>query len=149
MIPITLAFISIQGETTMQKIEEKTIKTIPFSLDINNIKHEKGGQIIVFVFLEEGFPKKHEKSFLKFTYAISGKKLAMDINVPKKRDFAIKVLHDENMDERVTKNWTGIYPKDGLAFSNDAKIGFGPPSFKESKINTKDGMNAVLSIVYY
>jgi len=149
IFPITLSFINIHADTTVQKRENQTIKTIPFTLDINNIQHKKGGQIIVFIFLEEGFPKKHEQTFSKFSYPTKEKKMSIQISIPDKRDFAIKILHDENMDGQVTKNWTGIYPKDGLGFSNDAKIGFGPPSFEEAKINARNTINSNISIIYY
>jgi len=149
MLPITFSFIYVQADITVQKIEKNRIKTIPFTLDINNIQHKKGGEVIVFVFLEEGFPKQHPKSFLKFIYPIKEKKMTIQIRIPEKKDFALKILHDENMDGQVTKNWTGIYPKDGLGFSNNAKIGFGPPSFEEAKINATNGIHSDISIIYY
>ena len=48
---------------------------------------------------------------------------------------AVKVHHDEDGDTKVTKNWTGIYPAEGLGFSNKQRVTFtGPPSYKKSKI---------------
>lgn len=148
LLPITLSVVTVQADTRAQTTIKKDIDLMPFSLYINNIKSEKGGQLIVFVFLEDGFPKVHEQTLLKFTSPIDTNQMTMQIKIPRKADFAIKVLHDENMDGKVTKNWTGIFPKDGLGFSNGAKISFGPPSFNDAKVNIKDGLSSNISILY-
>jgi uncharacterized protein (DUF2141 family) len=41
------------------------------------------------------------------------------------------VVHDENGDDELEKNIFG-FPKEGLGFSNDASISFGPPSFSKA-----------------
>lgn len=33
------------------------------SLIVNGIEHKRGGEICVYVFLEDGFPVKHDKAF--------------------------------------------------------------------------------------
>ena len=116
---------------------------------VENVEVERGGQVIVMVFGEDGFPKDHTKAVhykaqdslqpvIEFTFEVSMEELA------------VKVLHDENKDEKVTKNWTGIYPKEGLGFSNDQKVGLtGPPRYKYSKLSKhqfKDGL--IISILY-
>ena len=148
ILPITLSVVAVQADSSAQTTVKKDIELMPFSLYIDNIKSEKGGQLIVFVFLERGFPKVHEQTLLKFTSPINANQMTMKIKIPAKTDFALKVLHDEDMDGKVTKNWTGIFPKDGLGFSNGAKISFGPPSFNDAKVNIKDGLSSNISILY-
>lgn len=43
--------------------------------------------------------------------------------------YAFKIFHDENVNLKLDKNIFGI-PKEGFAFSNNAKARFGPPKFK-------------------
>jgi len=45
--------------------------------------------------------------------------------------FAVQAYHDENRNQKVDRNFLGI-PKEGVAFSNDARIVFGPPKFAEA-----------------
>ncbi len=45
-------------------------------------------------------------------------------------DYAYKIYHDENTNEKLDKNLLGI-PKEGFGFSNNAKVRFGPPKFRE------------------
>lgn len=40
--------------------------------------------------------------------------------------YAIQAFHDENMNDKVDRNFLGI-PKEGIGFSNDAKIVLFPP----------------------
>ncbi|MDH3975702.1 MAG: DUF2141 domain-containing protein [Deltaproteobacteria bacterium] len=108
-----------------------------FEVTIKNIKKERGGQLIVFLFYEEGFPKNHEKSKERFIFQPTAAQIKVEIQVPQDKRFALKVLHDENKDGKVTKNWTGFIPRDGMGFSNGARIRFGPPAFDKAHITYK------------
>ncbi len=118
-------------------------------IKVNNIDIKRGGNIIVMIFGEEGFPKKHEMAFLtqskKSQHETIG--FSFDVNM---EALAVKVLHDENGDGKVTKNWTGIWPKEGLGFSNNQKISLkGAPKYKNSRLlkeQLNDGIN--ISIIY-
>ncbi len=118
-------------------------------IEVNNIDVKRGGNIIVMIFAEEGFPKIHEKALFVQTQNAQQEVMEFKFNFALE-EMAVKVLHDENEDAKVTKNWTGIYPKEGLGFSNDQKISLtGPPKYKYSKLHKeqfKDGLN--ISIVY-
>ena len=45
--------------------------------------------------------------------------------------YAAQAFHDENDNNKVDRGLFGI-PKEGVGFSNDAKIKFGPPKFQEA-----------------
>jgi len=46
--------------------------------------------------------------------------------------YAVSVFHDENMNEKLDKNFVGV-PKEGYGASNNPKKKMGPPSFDETK----------------
>jgi uncharacterized protein (DUF2141 family) len=46
--------------------------------------------------------------------------------------YAVSVFHDENMNQKLDKNFMGI-PKEGYGASNNPKKRMGPPSFEETK----------------
>ena len=58
--------------------------------------------------------------------------------------YAISVLHDENLNEKLDKTWYGK-PVEGFGISNNPKINFGPPDFRKSSISLKD-KNCFVSI---
>ena len=105
-----------------------------FKIKVTNIDVSRGGNLIVFIFVEDGYPKQHDKAvnFKTIKVLNSEEEIEISSNLD---ELAIKVLHDENGDGKVTKNWTGIIPSDGLGFSNKQKITItGPPKYKTSKL---------------
>ena len=54
-------------------------------------------------------------------------------------DYAITLLHDENEDAVMNYNFLGL-PKEGYAFSNNARPGFSKPSFSSCKIKVEAGV---------
>lgn len=115
-----------------------TFATERFDTELNiavtNIDTSRGGNIVVMVYGEEGFPKDHAMALLTTTKKALTNTMVFTFLIYQP-EVAIKVLHDENGDGKVTKNWTGIYPKDGLGFSNGQKIGLtGVPNYSKSKV---------------
>jgi len=46
--------------------------------------------------------------------------------------YAVSVFHDENMNQKLDKNFVGV-PKEGYGASNNPRRKMGPPSFEETK----------------
>lgn len=119
------------------------------NIEVSGVDINRSGSIIVMIFTEDGFPKKHDKALLiqSDSELRETMEFEFDINI---EEMAVKVLHDENNDGKVTKNWTGIYPKDGLGFSNEQKVSLsGAPIYKNSKLSKEefeDGLT--ISILY-
>ena len=119
------------------------------TIEVTDIDVTRGGSIVVMIFSEDGFQKIHEKALFiqKDNARLEIMEFDFDLDV---NEIAVKVLHDENDDGKVTKNWTGIYPKDGLGFSNEQKVTLtGAPTYKDSKLlkyDFEDGL--VISVNY-
>ncbi len=115
-----------------------------FKIEVTNIDVSRGGNISVMVFTEKGFPKNHDKAVLMQTQETKHKTTSFLFTTDIKT-LAIKIHHDEDSDGKVTKNWTGIWPKEGLGFSNNQKVNLlGAPKYKKSKLSYeqfKDGLN--------
>ncbi len=118
-------------------------------INVTGINVKRGGNIIVMLFGEKGFPKIHKKALAAQTKPATKNTLKFNFTL-NSNELAVKVLHDENGDGKVTKNWTGIIPKEGLGFSNGQRISItGPPTYKKSKLfkeQFKTGLN--ISIRY-
>lgn len=119
-------------------------------VDVSNIDVSKGGDLIVLVFGDDGFPKKHEKALMSKTRKVTEAVMTFEFEMPDIPELAVKVLHDDDKNGRVTKNWTGIWPREGLGFSNDTKMGsFGPPGFSSAKLAAKEAREGVFVMVFY
>lgn len=77
---------------------------------------------------KKGFPGKHEQAYANQAKKITGsaEKVIFD-NVPH-GSYAISVVHDENSNGKLDKNFIGI-PKEGVGVSNNPIIGMGGPKF--------------------
>ena len=108
------------------------------SVEVDNIHVEKGGNVMVLMFTDEGFPIKHERAVQVETKPADQARLSFEFAKPDAEFVAFKVLHDEDQNNKVTKNWTGIWPAEGLGFSNDKSMGaFGPPDFEEARLSPR------------
>jgi uncharacterized protein (DUF2141 family) len=63
--------------------------------------------------------------------------------------YAIQVFHDENGNMDLDRTFIG-FPKEGLGFSNDAPMKYGPPKFEDAALAvTEAGASAALTLRYY
>lgn len=116
---------------------------------VKNIEIERGGNLVIMLFGEEGFPKKHAHALYsqKAVHLNNEMKFRFTVTEP---EIAVKVHHDEDDNGKVTKNWTGIYPREGLGFSNGQKVSLtGAPKYKYSKLTVEpSGLSIEISMIY-
>jgi len=126
----SLTFILILGISGMSSFNAMAQQ---ITVQVNNIDTSKPGNILVMLYSDKGFPKDHQQALAIKVLPATQQQLTVNFaTVPD--TFAIKILHDEDGSGKVTKNWTGIVPAEGLGFSNDAKLFFGPPNFNKAKL---------------
>jgi len=120
------------------------------TVEISGIKDQLGGNLMVLIFGDQGFPIKHEKALLTQTKKVTHEAMTFVFEAPSENYLAFKVLHDEDSNHKVTKNWTKLWPREGLGFSNDLKMGtFGPPVFEAAKITRALALQGIkLKVVY-
>lgn len=116
-------------------------------LTVADIEGERGGEICVMVFQEDGFPKDHSKALKRYTFDAVDSEANLKIQVPE-GIFALKIHHDEDRSGTMTKNWTGFIPAEGVGFSSGARVRFGPPSFKAAKMEYPESGSAMIPIRY-
>ncbi|UJH92794.1 DUF2141 domain-containing protein [Antarcticibacterium sp. 1MA-6-2] len=104
-------------------------------VEIDNFKSDKGLVLLGLYNTEASFletPFKGEK------VKISGGKATFTFtNIPD-GTYAITLIHDEDKNDELTKNFLGI-PKEGYGASNDAPANFGPPKWKDAKFEISNG----------
>ncbi len=63
--------------------------------------------------------------------------------------YAIEAFHDENDNQKIDRGFFGI-PTEGMGFSNDAPMHFGPPDFDTAAIDVRHAdVSAAMSMRYY
>lgn len=61
--------------------------------------------------------------------------------------YAVQAYHDENDDRKINRFFFKL--KEGIGFSNDAKMRRGPPKFADAAIQIEDDTSLELTIIYY
>ena len=62
--------------------------------------------------------------------------------------YAAQAFQDENDNKKIDRNFLGI-PKEGLGFSNDARIRFGPPSFADAAFRLSEAGGSIEFPLHY
>ena len=94
-----------------------------------NLKSSTGSVACALFDSPEGFPA----DYLSMATNVAVMKIRMgqarcDFQDIPPGNYALAVIHDENMNGKFDMNWLGI-PSEGYGFSNDARGLVGPPSF--------------------
>jgi len=119
-------------------------------VEVQNIMVSRGGNVMVLLFTETGFPIEHHQAVAVQDKSAETERMKFSFTIPSFEYIAFKVLHDEDTNNKVTKNWTGIWPKEGLGFSNNQKMGLlGPPDFDKAKLAVANLSGSISLIVTY
>jgi uncharacterized protein (DUF2141 family) len=103
------------------------------NVKIKNISNNTGVIVCAIFESEEGFPSK----FLKFGFKamitqISETDASFEFSGILPGKYAIVVIHDENYNGELDKNFFGI-PKEGYGFSSGAEVTWKAPSFSDAE----------------
>lgn len=142
------AFLLISLISTISLAQDKDIDKI--TVKVTGVDVDRGGNLIVLVFTRDGFPIQHQKALLTQVLKVTNKEMTVTFVAPPEKELAFKVLHDEDTNGKVTKNWTGIWPKEGLGFSNGATLRpTGPPKFSRAMLIREKALTGVsLPVIY-
>ncbi len=102
------------------------------TINISGLKSDKGKCILYLYNNEKGFPTEADKALNTSKSKIVNSKSTIVLKVIADGEYAISVIHDENDNGILDKNFMGM-PKEGVGVSNNAKGFFGPPEYDDSK----------------
>lgn len=109
-------------------------------------KNELGRCRLLLFDSEKGFPDKTENAVLAYSgIIIEGETIFEFKTVP--GTYAVTLMHDQNENKRLDKNWIGA-PKEGFGFSRNAKVIMGAPDFKEAAFTVKENTSLEIKMIY-
>jgi uncharacterized protein (DUF2141 family) len=106
------------------------------SLEIKIHKLQAGGGNVIVGLFANGEEFLSKTSYSKVMPATGTEVVIVFRDLPD-GEYAISVIHDQNENGQLDKNFIGI-PKEGFAFGNNAMGAFGPPSFEKAKVILKN-----------
>jgi uncharacterized protein (DUF2141 family) len=112
----------------------ESAETSTVIVNVTGFRNAKGNVDALIFIHPKGFPEDDSKAFDKDEAPIDPNTMSAQIvfkDVP--RGFsAVTVLHDENMNHKIDKNFLGI-PKEGYGVSNNPKKAMHNPKWDEAK----------------
>lgn len=103
-------------------------------VSIDDLRSNKGHVLLSLFNNSYGFPDNPYKAIRKVKLEIINKSASVSLSGLPPGKYAIAILHDENDDQKMNKNFFGI-PKEGYGFSNNVMGTFGPPSFSKASFS--------------
>jgi uncharacterized protein (DUF2141 family) len=90
-----------------------------------NNKGDAGGTVFRS---PDGWPEQNSKSVVHGPFPIANQQATEEFHLPAGK-YAVAVIHDENMNHKLDRNFLGI-PKEGFGFANNPKVALSAPSYE-------------------
>ena len=116
-------------------------------VEIYNLKSDKG-HVNSGLWNKKTFWMKNNKVFQGRIVKISNKKTYVRFKNLPCGEYAIAVYHDENSNKKLDTNFLGI-PREGVGFSNNAKMTTGPAKYDKAKFRVITGEKKISIRMHY
>jgi uncharacterized protein (DUF2141 family) len=107
-------------------------------VEISQLRSDKGQMLCALFSSADAFPTKADKAVARLTAKIAERQATCDFTGVAPGTYAVSVVHDENSNGKLDRNFIGI-PREGVGASNDAKGHMGPPKFGPASFHYEGG----------
>ena len=129
MTCLTLFFLAVMGTMYIAVAGEINKKTSDLIITINGFENSEGIAKLALINSEKNYNE--DKPFQGYDLKIVDKKVVTTISELAYGEYAVKIYHDENSNNKLDTKIFGI-PTERYGFSNDARGTAGPPDYKEA-----------------
>ena len=131
---VYLILIFCMAACTLPSEDTKTI-SLPqgegrLVVEVTGIRNNSGEIYLSLFSGPRGFPDDPGAAIVNRHKAIVDGYCRIEIDNLPYGDYAVSLLHDENLDSRMNSNMLGI-PKEGFGFSGNPKTKLGPPEYDD------------------
>lgn len=103
-------------------------------INVDRIRNQKGVLGATVFRSPDGWPEKNDKSFRHGPFPLTGSTGTAAFSDLAPGDYAVAVIHDENENRKVDRNFLG-WPLEGFGFANNPKVLLEAPSFKQALVH--------------
>ena len=130
---VTLTITFCSSTIFSQEMESVDTNSGTFILSVVGLESDDGKVMIALFNSEEGYSETGE-NFKSNAIEINESKVEWIIEDLPYGEYAIKLYHDENGNNKMDKNMLGI-PSEDYGFSNNASGSFGPADYEDAKFD--------------
>ena len=107
------------------------------------------GEVRVCVWSEgNGFPDCRKSENVRRLAAPAAPEVRFAVEGLAPGSYAVSVIHDENDNRKLDKNFMGI-PTEGVGFSHNPRVTFGPPAFAKARFDAATDTTQTIRIRYF
>jgi uncharacterized protein (DUF2141 family) len=117
------------------------------SVKADGFRNNKGQCCACLFNKSDGFPEDDSKAIKCINTKISNKSSVFNFNNLPDGNYAIAIIHDENMNQKFDKNFLGI-PKEGYGISNNKLSKLSKPKFEEATFQVNGNKTITINIKY-
>lgn len=137
---------SLQAQDTNPNAPaQPTTRLESVRVQIHGIRNTNGDIACAIFNAAEGYPEESTKAYKFIRMASPGNSAICQFNDIPSGTYAIAVLHDENANGKLDKNFLGI-PREGYGASNNVRPKMSAPAFKDAAFSVKAGGTTTLNI---
>jgi uncharacterized protein (DUF2141 family) len=126
----------------------RPLGTGKIKLEIVGFQNNDGQVLISLYDGSKGFPTDPKFAYKTLQLKIENKSVYTEFQNLPHGEYAISLLHDANMNNKMDYNFFGI-PKEGFAFSNNYRPKIKNPSFKNAQFSLNRSSTALrLEVIY-
>lgn len=107
-------------------------ETSSLSVKVTGLQNKEGKVALLLFASEAGFPEDVSKAARVVNAAIGESTVSMTLPALKPGNYAISVIHDQNSNRKLDRNFVGM-PSEGYGFSNNVRPTLRAATFEEAR----------------
>lgn len=121
--------------------------TCTVNIHVDGFRNQKGDLGVTVFNSPTGWPEQNEKALFHSGFPITARQSTATIQLPPGR-YSFAVLHDENSNHKLDRNFIGI-PKEGFGFSNNPAVRLTAPGFDAAATQVScPATDVVIHLIY-
>lgn len=118
-------------------------------ISVNQLRNRSGLLRLALFRTAEGYPEDNTKAYRTLSVSVCGEACLVQLPRVAAGTWALAVLHDENSNGKLDRNFIGI-PVEGVGASNAAASRMGPPKFEDARfVMGTDDLRLDIRMVYW
>lgn len=124
------------------------IRPCTIDITVKGLTNNRGKLAVAVFRSQKGFPEDDKSAYRKWYDSVKGKSANISFEKLPPGKYAVSVLHDENSNTRMDRNFFGA-PKEGYGVSKNVRTFMRAPRFDEAAVNITTGtLKLDIKLVY-
>ena len=119
---------------TTPAVGSKAAGSCTLIVHVSGVRNQKGVVGATLFTSPDGWPENNDNAYVHGPFPISGSTATVTFEHLPPGRYAVAVLHDENRNKKLDRNFLGI-PKEGFGFANNPHVGLSAPKWEQAAID--------------